>query len=69
MLRAIETALAGYADRGRDIARLAQAIAVPDKVDARRMADLMVNQRAAEVDLVVARVADECTESLIHVVA
>ena len=69
MLRAIETALAGYADRGRDIARLAQTMAVPDRADARAMAQLMVNQRAAEADLAIARVADECTESLIHVVA
>lgn len=69
MLRAIESALAGYADRARDITRLAQEMARPDRADARTIVGLMANQRAAEADLAVARVADECMESLIHVVA
>lgn len=69
MLRAIESALAGYADRSRDISRVAARISAPDQDQVTNMVDLMVNQHAAEAALQVARVADETTESLIHVIA
>jgi hypothetical protein len=69
MIRAIESALAGYADRARDISRLARDMARPDRIDARDMVGLMANQRAAEACLVVAQVADETTQSLLHVIA
>jgi hypothetical protein len=69
MIRAIETALAGYADRSRDILRLAEKIAKPDGADARSMVGLMANQRAAEAVLAVAHVADETTEALVHIIA
>ncbi len=69
MLRAIESALAGYADRSREISRVASEVAKPDRLEARDVVDLMSNQRAAEACLVAARVADESTESLMHVIA
>jgi len=69
MLRAIETAFAGYADRAREVSRVATRIAKPDQDQVTNMVGLMVNQRAAEASLVVAQVADEATQSLIHVVA
>jgi hypothetical protein len=69
MIRAIESALAGYADRAHDISRLAHDMARPDRVDARDMIGLVVDQRAAEACLVVAQVADETAQSLLHVIA
>jgi hypothetical protein len=69
MLRAIESAFAGYADRAREISRLAEQITRPDQDPTAATVGLMVNQRAAEASLVVAQVADETTQSLIHVVA
>ena len=69
MIRAIESALAGYADRTRDISRLAQKLAKPDGTDARTMAGLIANQRAAEASLVTLQVADQTTASLLHVIA
>jgi hypothetical protein len=69
MIRATETALAGYAHRAQEISRLAQKMAQPDRAEARDMVGLMVNQRAAEASLVVAHVADETTEALVHVIA
>ncbi len=69
MLRAIETAYAGYADRSREISRLADRIAQADQDRTANMVGLMLNQHAAEADLVVAKVADETTQSLIHVIA
>ncbi len=69
MLRAIESALAGYVDRSHDISRVAREIAKPDRLEARDMVDLIANQRAAEACLVVAKVADESTQSLMHVIA
>jgi len=71
MIQALNTALAGYSARGGDIARLAQRISnqSPDENVAGDMVGLMVNQRAAEANLAVARVADETSESLIHVIA
>lgn len=69
MLRAVETALAGYADRAREVSRVAAKISQPDQDQVRPMVDLMSNQRAAEACLVAARVADETSESLIHVIA
>lgn len=69
MLRAVETALAGYSDRARDISRVATKISAPDQDQVTNMVDLMVNQRAAEAALQVARVADEAAQSLIHVIA
>jgi hypothetical protein len=69
MLRAIETAYAGYAERSREISRLADRIAGGDQAETANMVGLMVNQHAAEADLVVAKVADETSQSLIHVIA
>lgn len=69
MLRAIETAMAGYADRSADLARAAGRIAKQDADPVDDMVGLMVNQHAAEADLAVARVADDATETLIHVIA
>ncbi len=69
MIRAIESALAGYTDRTRDISQLAQRLAKPDGADARTMVGLMTNQRAAEANLVTLHVADQTTESLLHVIA
>jgi hypothetical protein len=69
MLRAIESALAGYADRAREISRLADRITKPDQDQVANMVGLMANQHAAEASLVVAQVADETTASLIHVIA
>jgi hypothetical protein len=69
MLQAIDSALAGYTDRTRDISRLAERITQPDQDQAANMVGLMVNQRAAEANLVVAQVSDEVTRSLIHVIA
>jgi hypothetical protein len=69
MLRAIESALGGYADRAREISRLAERITSPDQDQTANFVGLMVNQRAAEASLVVAQVADQTTTSLIHVIA
>jgi flagellar basal body rod protein FlgC len=69
MLRAIETALAGYADRAREISRVAARVSKPDQDQVTNMVDLMANQHAAEAALQVARVADEATQSLLHVIA
>ncbi len=69
MLRAIESALAGYADRSRDISRVAREVAKPDRLEPRDMVDLIANQRAAEACLVAAKVADESSQSLMHVIA
>ncbi len=69
MLRAIETALAGYAERSRDIARVGDRIARRDGDDVGNTVELIANQHAAEANLVVARVADEAEQALIHVIA
>jgi len=69
MLRAIESALAGYADRARDVSRVAREVAKPDRLDARDMVDLIADQRGAQACLVVATVADDATQSLMHVIA
>jgi hypothetical protein len=69
MLRAVETAYAAYADRSRDISRLAAKMSRPDQDPISSTVGLMANQHAAEADLMVAKVADETTQSLIHVVA
>lgn len=69
MLRAIETALAGYADRAREISRVAARVSKPDQDQVTNTVDLIVNQHAAEASLQVARAADEATESLLHVIA
>ena len=69
MIRAIETALAGYTDRTRDLSQLATKLAKPDGADARTMVGLMADQRAAEANLVTLQVADQTTESLLHVIA
>jgi hypothetical protein len=75
MIQALGTALTGYSARSDDIARLAERIR-SQPADENVAGDivgsivgLMVNQRAAEANLAVARVADETGESLIHVIA
>jgi hypothetical protein len=69
MLRAIETALAGYADRAQAISRVAARITQPDQDQVSNTVDLIANQHVAEASLVVARVADDVTRSLMHVIA
>jgi hypothetical protein len=69
MLRAIETALAGYADRAREISRVAARTAKPDQDPVATTVDLIANQHAAEANLVVAQVADDVERSLLHVIA
>jgi len=71
MIRVLESALGGYAARGADIARLAEKIRTQTTGEdlAANLVGIMVNQRAAEANLVVARVANETGESLLHVIA
>jgi hypothetical protein len=71
MVQALNAALAGYSARSDDMARLAGRICyqpaggnlVGDTVG------LRVNQRMAEANLAVARVAEQTNQSLIHVIA
>lgn len=71
MIRALETALGGYTARGNDFARLAERIRNQPKGDdvAGDMVGVIVDQRAAEANLAVARTADEVSGSLMHVIA
>ena len=71
MIQALNTALAGYSARRADIVRVAIRIrdSRTDETMVRDMVGLMVNQRAAEANLVVARVAQQTGDSLIHVIA
>jgi hypothetical protein len=71
MIQALGTALAGYAARSDDVGRFAERIRnqALDGNLAADMVGLMVSQRAAEANLVVARVADETNQSIIHVIA
>jgi hypothetical protein len=69
MLPAIQTALAGYTERTADIARLSDRIAKQSQDVTGNMVGLIVNQRAAEANLAVARVADETMQSLLHIIA
>jgi len=71
MIQALNAALAGYSARSDDIARLADRIRSQRSGEnlAGDMVGVMVNQRAAEANLVVARVADAMGESLVHVIA
>ena len=71
MLQALERAMAGYENRSADVAGVAERIRragtgenlVGDTVA------LTVNQRMAEANLSVARVADDMASSLMHVIA
>jgi len=71
MIQALNTALAGYSARSDEITRVASRISNAHSGEnvASDMVSLMVNQRAAEANLAVARVADTLGESLIHVIA
>jgi hypothetical protein len=71
MVQALSTALAGFSARSDAIARLAERIRnqPPNENLAGDMVGLMVSQRLAEACLAVARVADQTSESLIHVIA
>ena len=71
MIQALNTALAGYSARSEDITRMAERIRSQPLGEntAGNMVGLMVNQRAAEANLAVARVADDMGQSLIHVIA
>jgi hypothetical protein len=71
MIRALETAMSGYVARAEEVNRVAKRVASSgaDGDLARDLVDLKVNQRGAEASLLVARVADEMGESLIHVIA
>jgi hypothetical protein len=71
MMQALNTALAGYSARSEDMLRIAERIRnrpLGENV-AQDTVGLMVNQRAAEANLAVARVADDMGRSLIHVIA
>jgi len=63
--------LAGYNARGDEIARLGAKVANSPKDGdvSQAMVGVMVNQRLAEANLTVARVAETLSESLIHVIA
>jgi hypothetical protein len=71
MMRAMETAIGGFVSRSEAIDRL--AVKVRDQAEGDGMAanlvGLIVNQHAAEANLVVARVAEQTTDSLIHIIA
>ena len=71
MIQALNTALAGYSARGDAISRLAGRIRNQQSNEnlPGDMVGLTVNQRAAEANLLVARVAEKTSESLIHVIA
>ncbi len=71
MIQALNIALAGYAARTDDIGRFAERIRSQPLGEnlAGDMVGVMISQRAAEANLVVARVADETGQSLIHVIA
>jgi hypothetical protein len=71
MMQALNTALAGYSGRSEDILRVAEQIRNRPLGEnmAHDMVGLMVNQRAGEANLAVARVADDMGQSLIHVIA
>lgn len=71
MIQALNTALAGYSARSEDITQLAARIRNQGSNEnpVGNMVGLIVNQRAAEANLAVARVADTMGESLIHVIA
>ena len=71
MIQALNAALAGYSARSDDITRLAGRIRnqPTDGIMAGDVVGLMVNQRMAEANLAVARVADTMGESLLHVIA
>ena len=71
MIQALNTALAGYSARSDEIARVASQISHAHSVEnvAGNMVSFMVNQRAAEANLAVARVADALGASLIHIIA
>jgi hypothetical protein len=71
MIRALDTALAGFAARSNDFAHWAERIRrqpVGDNLG-NDMVGVMVNQRAAEANLAVARTADEVVGQLMHVIA
>lgn len=67
----LAAALAGYTARTEDVGRIADRIrSQPLNGNlAGDMVGLMVSQRAAEANLIVAHVADETGQSLIHVIA
>jgi hypothetical protein len=71
MIRALETALAGYGARSDAIARSAGKISSqPANIDeTRELVSIMVNQRAAEANLAVAHVAEDTSATLMHVIA
>jgi hypothetical protein len=71
MIRALETALAGYSARGDAVARSAGKMSSQsaNNDETRELVSVMVNQRAAEANLAVARVAEDTGETLMHVIA
>lgn len=71
MIRALETALEGYATRSDDLTRLAERIRRQPTGDnlGSDMVGVFVNQRVAEANLAVARTADEVAGQLMHVIA
>jgi hypothetical protein len=71
MIQALNAALAGYTARSNDITRLAGRIR-NEPLDGNLAGDMVgvvINQRMAEANLAVARVADQTSESMIHVIA
>ncbi len=69
MLRATENALAGYAQHAHAIGRVAERVRSADSDPIDSTVALIANQHGAEADLAVAKVADDMTASLIHVIA
>jgi hypothetical protein len=71
MIRALETALAGYSAHSEAVARSAEKMSnQPTDTDVtKELVNVMVNQRAAEANLAVARVAEDTGETLMHVIA
>jgi flagellar basal body rod protein FlgC len=71
MIRALETALAGYGACSDAVARSAGKMSSQSaNIDeTKELVSVMVNQRAAEANLAVARVAEDTGETLMHVIA
>ncbi len=71
MVQALARALAGYATRSADVVAVADRVAraSPEEDLPRDMVSLTVDSHLAEANLVVARVADDMADSLVHVIA
>jgi hypothetical protein len=71
MIRALETSLSAYAACGENLARHAEGLR-SQRADAdptRNLVGMMADARAAQANLVAARIAEEVGDSLMHVIA